>query len=76
MNNKFKNRGGNLRYIDIENQELPRELRTSSRLLNPYDAPKIELNIEENDIINFLRLHFDSSMFQNFRDLGLFVVDS
>ena len=74
MNNKLKKRGGNLRYLDIEDQELPRELRNSSRLLNPYDAAKFELKIEENDIINFLKLHFDPSMFQNYRELGLFVV--
>ena len=35
---------------------------------------RIELDIEENDIINFLKIHFDQSMFQNYKKLGLFVV--
>tara|TARA_Y100000741_G_scaffold275985_1_gene215855 strand:+ start:7629 stop:8906 length:1278 start_codon:yes stop_codon:yes gene_type:complete len=73
MNYKKYN-GGSLRYLDVENQQLPPELRLSSQKLNPYDMAKIELDIEENDIINFLKIHFDRSMFQNYKKLGLFVV--
>ena len=75
MTNKKKiYNGGSLRYLDVENNQLPPELRLSSRNLSSYDVAKIELDIEENDIINFLKVHFDRSMFQNYKKLGLFVV--
>ena len=71
--NHKKNNGGSLRYLDIENNQLPPELRLSSRNLNPYDMAKLELDSEENDIINFLKIHFDESMFKNYKQMGLFI---
>ncbi len=71
--NHKKYKGGSLRYLDVENDQLPPELRLSTRKLSAYDRAKIELDIEENDIINFLKLHFNESMFQNYKQLGLFI---
>ena len=44
--NHKKYNGGSLRNLNLENQQLPPELRLSSRKLSPYDRAKIELDIE------------------------------